>query len=74
MAIFTVCVTQENIDYKLIHEANALNLGSVPTFHLSSLVEYSLVKNIVLVLEKGIFLSTIFRCFVVKTCLFPSGR
>lgn len=61
MAIFPVCVTQENFDYKLIHEANTLNLGSVPTFHLSSLVEYSLVKSIVLALEKGIFLSTIFR-------------
>lgn len=61
MTIVTVCVTQENVDCKLIHEANTLNLGSVPTFHLRLFVEYSLVKGIALVLEKGIFLSTIFR-------------
>lgn len=70
MAIFTVRVTQENVDYKPIHEANTLTLKSVPCVNFSLLLQYSIVIGVVLVLEKGIFLSTIFRWFVVKTFFF----
>lgn len=45
MAIFTVCITQENVDYKPIHEANTLTLKSVPSFN------FSFVIGVVLVLE-----------------------
>lgn len=53
MAIFTVCVTQENVDYKPVPEASTLNLRSVSTFHFSSLVEYSLCTKYCLSLRKG---------------------
>lgn len=72
MAIFTLCVTQENVDYKPIHEANTLILKSVPTFYFNLACSWNTVFiiGVVLVLEKRIFLSTIFRWFVVKTFFF----
>lgn len=63
MAIFTLCVTQENVDYKPVHEANTLILKSVPTFYFNLACSWNTVFiiGVVLVLEKRIFLSTIFR-------------
>lgn len=57
MAIFTVCVTQENVDYKPIHEAITLTLKSVPTFYFNLACSWNtvFVIGVVFVLKKGLF-------------------